>query len=514
MISTTSYKLAFLFLTAVIAPSIGLAVASLYAVRYERNVHVDLNEQRATIALVELSHDVAEAAYDHVGALRTLWLRGSHESDPSAFASVFGAEATVVSYDHAAKVVSRTGGRFALEPELEPYVRDALQSPPERGFVFLQLDRAPPHSIAVVFVREVNPRTHANSALAVLFDLEAWWRDQSLLIERAQRLTGLLFSLEFSASKRAQGQARLSRTLPPPFARYRLRAQLAHDHVAANVFFAGEHIYVWGIVLIVVVLLIGALVVSVAVYREIRTSALKSDFVTTVTHELKTPLTSIGMFAETLLMDRVRGDNERKECLEIIVRETDRLSRLIDRVLTFSKIEAQKKRFELRLTNLAEVVAESIDLFNTQMREANPPVQADLVMLQELEPVLCDRAGLQEVLLNLLSNAYKYGGSTRLDSADGDGATRRRPRRIRITVTKRRRWAMIAVQDWGIGIGWRDRRKVFGKFYRANDVLTRDVEGSGIGLALVRSIMRANRGDVTVKSSVGQGSTFTVWLPR
>jgi signal transduction histidine kinase len=242
----------------------------------------------------------------------------------------------------------------------------------------------------------------------------------------------------------------------------------------------------------------GAFVMTRAVRKEMKASELKSDFVTTVTHELKTPLTSIGMFAETLLMGRVKDEDEERECLEIIAKETDRLTRLIDRVLTFSKIEAKRKRFDLRLTNIGALVTETVELFKTQMRGAPRPFTVGVSILHELRDVLVDRGSVQEVLLNLLSNAYKYGGEAK---------------RIEVTITKRRRWAMVEVRDWGIGIPRAEQKKIFRKFYRTDDRLTRDVEGSGIGLTLALSIARAHQGDITVKSAVGQGSTFTLWLP-
>jgi signal transduction histidine kinase len=260
-----------------------------------------------------------------------------------------------------------------------------------------------------------------------------------------------------------------------------------------------DRIYSWAIALALVGLSIGALITTRAVRKEMKASHLKSDFVTTVTHELKTPLTSIGMFAETLLMGRVSDEAEKKECLEIIAKETDRLTRLIDRVLTFSKIEARKKRFDLKLADPLALVEETADLFRTQMRGGKKPLALEVTAVQDLPKVLVDRASMQEVLLNLLSNAYKYGGE--------------QPR-IQVTLTKRRRWVLVEVRDRGIGIPWREQRKIFRKFYRANDVLTRDVEGSGIGLTLARSIVQAHRGDITVRSKVGEGSTFTVWLPR
>jgi len=265
-----------------------------------------------------------------------------------------------------------------------------------------------------------------------------------------------------------------------------------------------ERMRIWTGGLLLLGTIIGAAVMTRAVWRERKASELKSDFVTTVTHELKTPLTSIGMFAETLLMGRVESKAEERECLEIIAKETERLSRLIDRVLTFSKIEAGRKRFDLRLTDMHELVLETVDLFETQVRgaelkEAGPPPRIGITVIHDLKDILCDRGSVQEVLLNLLSNAVKYGGQER---------------RVEVTLRRKRRWAMLEVRDWGIGIPRGEQSRIFDKFYRTDNRLTREREGSGIGLTLAQAIARGHRGDITVRSKVGAGSTFTLWLPR
>ncbi|MHC4828957.1 MAG: sensor histidine kinase [Planctomycetota bacterium] len=308
----------------------------------------------------------------------------------------------------------------------------------------------------------------------------------------------------------------VSRTpLEPPFDRHELVSYREATQETLPFGKLGDSIRVWAIALAALGLAIGAIVMTLAIRKEMLEAQLKSGFVTTVTHELKTPLTSIGMFAEMLLMGRVEDEAEEKECLEIIVKETGRLSRLIDRVLTFSKIEANKKRFELRLTDLRRLCEETIELFQRQMRGGNQEFTVELNLIHDLDEVLCDRPAIEEVLLNLLHNAYKYGGrglAASRTSHDPEGEPP--PTRIQMAITKRRGWVEVSVRDWGIGVGRRDRRRIFGKFYRANDVLTRDVEGSGIGLTLARSIARAHRGDITVRSKLGHGSTFSLWLPR
>ncbi len=544
-LQTLSSRLTVLFLSLVVLPSAALSIVSLVAIRTEHQQILAFEHERIAAAARRLAATLSlrlQAADRQVAAmLERAFVRGDGLEGLSRLVAVLDPERYrrwwVV--DAQGRILQAGGaqGAKAAEPAgdrapafSEP-VRAWLQAPregaqrywvesraggPRRWLYAVRLGRgAPPQRLVAAVLFEVDVRRALAQEVEALVSLVGDREQARFVIVPAHRP-------DSASNERGATARRLARhVLSPPYDHLALEVRSVTTPPEGALEALSKRLHVWAIVFILCGLLVGASVTTLAVHREMKAAALKSDFVTTVTHELKTPLTSIGMFAETLLMGRVRDEAEQRECLEIIARETERLSRLIDRVLTFSKIEAQKKRFDLRLTDLRALVEETVALFRTQMRTAPEPVDIEVVELAELPPVLCDRAALQEVLLNLFSNAYKYsrwrrsdpGASSSGESGEHD-SDQLPPRRIRVTVTKRRRWAMIAVRDWGVGISRSEQRKIFRKFYRANDVLTRDVEGSGIGLSLARSIMRAHRGDITVRSRLGQGSTFTLWLPR
>ncbi len=228
---------------------------------------------------------------------------------------------------------------------------------------------------------------------------------------------------------------------------------------------------------------------------ELKVAKLKSDFLSNVTHELKTPLTSIRMFVEMLEEGRVKDDAERREYLGIISREADRLTGLIQRVLDLARFEGKKSDvLKLAPTNLGRLARDTAELFRLRMGEGAAELQVSIP--DDLPATMLDQGALQEVLLNLLGNAFKYGGKN-----------------ITLTVAARGGVVTIIVEDDGIGISEEDQKRVFEKFYRADESLARRVEGSGLGLALVHQIVRAHKGKIRVRSGKGQGSTFTVTLP-
>ena len=231
------------------------------------------------------------------------------------------------------------------------------------------------------------------------------------------------------------------------------------------------------------------------VRAELRIARMKSDFLANVTHELKTPLTSIRMFVETLQEGRVRDDEERKECLGVIARESERLAGLIQRVLDLSRLESRGGAgLKIRDTDLGALARESAEIFRRALPEGGP--ELTVAVADDLPSFPLDPGAVQGLVLNLLTNAAKYGG-----------------KRIALAVSHRRGDAVIEVKDDGIGIPEEEQGRIFEKFYRVNDVLSRTVEGSGIGLAFVREVARAHGGRVAVKSGKGEGSTFTVTLP-
>ena len=255
--------------------------------------------------------------------------------------------------------------------------------------------------------------------------------------------------------------------------------------------------FTWAVMLLVLVIMVGVFYTLRYVLRETRTARLKSDFVSFISHELKTPLAAIKMFTETLREGRVSGEEEQQECLELIERESDRLSSLIDKVLAYSKVESEQKAFQFGSCNMAEVVDEAISLFHAHTSDR--PREVKLHSVQDISNIQMDRASMIEVMLNLLSNAAKYSPSETEIIIN-----------IRETVDE----ITVEVVDKGVGIPKRDHRRIFEKFFRSDDLLTREVEGTGLGLAFSRYIAKVHNGDIRVSSQPESGSVFTLQLKK
>ena len=256
--------------------------------------------------------------------------------------------------------------------------------------------------------------------------------------------------------------------------------------------------YVFGalILALVTTTVAGTSAALAVLYREAEVARLQTDFVNKVSHDLRTPLTSIRMFVETLQLGRLQDPARQAEALEIIAEETARLSALINRLLDWARMESGKRSFQLQRQRVEEIVDAALQAFEPQRlagaTELTRSVEAGLPL------VSADPQALTEALLNLLNNAHKYTGPQK-----------------RIAVTARREGGnvFIRVSDNGPGIPRRDQKRIFEKFYRAQDPLSRQIEGTGLGLAMVQHIVRAHGGWVGVESEVGKGAVFTIALP-
>jgi signal transduction histidine kinase len=225
-------------------------------------------------------------------------------------------------------------------------------------------------------------------------------------------------------------------------------------------------------------------------------SALKSEFVSSVSHELRTPLTSIQMFAETLLTRKVKTPKKRDEYLRIIQGESERLTRLINNVLDFAKIERGIKQYTLKPTNVKTVLEGVLKSLGYQFEERGFHVTSRLP--KGLPLVDADQDAVEEAVINLLSNAMKYSG---------------KGRRIQVTMKAEKGSIAITVKDQGIGIPEAELPNIFEKFYRAREGTAKYSAGAGLGLALVKHIMDAHGGEVKVQSKMGKGSSFTLLFP-
>jgi two-component system phosphate regulon sensor histidine kinase PhoR len=239
----------------------------------------------------------------------------------------------------------------------------------------------------------------------------------------------------------------------------------------------------------------GVILVLVFIRREANLSELQADFVSKVSHELRTPLTSIRLFSETL--ERSKDDpRTQEECVKMLSSETERLSRHIERLLDWGRMEAGRKLFDLKPTRCDEIVKSVTDAFSPLRTDADLVFEAQVD--DGLPEVNVDAGALTDALVNLLSNARKYGGTPPIVS-------------LRIYLDDKQRVA-FEVTDNGAGIPRGEHSRIFDKFYRIDDRLSRAREGSGLGLAIVKHIVRAHKGRVVVESTAGKGSTFRILL--
>ena len=246
------------------------------------------------------------------------------------------------------------------------------------------------------------------------------------------------------------------------------------------------------------VILSGFFVMLWNVRRERRLSELKSEFISNVSHELKTPLSIISMFGELLSMGRTRSPEQATEYAEIIRRESVRLSRLIDSVLDFSKIERGVDVYEFADDqNLAEIVERGLDLSRHRLERAEMELVADLEV--DLPPVRIDGNAMTVAVLNLVDNAIKY-------AADG--------KKLEVALRRADDGVELVVRDFGPGVPEDEHEAIFERFYRSRTVRLKPIRGSGIGLALVKHIAEAHGGEVRVSAGEnGSGAAFRLWIP-
>lgn len=245
-------------------------------------------------------------------------------------------------------------------------------------------------------------------------------------------------------------------------------------------------------------LVVGSIVLLRIWRREVRLARLKADFVSNLSHELKTPLTSISLFTEMLQEGKLATEEERAEGLSILAQESQRLQRIVARMIDVARREARGTPYDLAPGDLNVPIREAAQRFRRIVTEPGLDLVVDLG--PEPLPVLLDAAAVDDAVTNLLSNAWKY--------KRGDRA------RIEVRSRRRGRKAEIVVNDDGIGIPRHERKRVFAMFYRAENYLTREVAGTGLGLALVRTIVRAHRGRVRVETGPsGVGTTFRMRFP-
>lgn len=242
----------------------------------------------------------------------------------------------------------------------------------------------------------------------------------------------------------------------------------------------------------------GITITMVHVRRRAQVSTLQRDFISKVSHELRTPLTSLRMFIETLQLGRLDDKPaERDAALAVMAQETARLTAMINRLLDWGRMEAGKRLYKqepFTVEHLAQSALANLAAMR-MLHKFDLAVDVD----GQIGVMIGDVDALAEALANLLGNAIKYTGEDK---------------RIRLEAAQDEKNVLLRVIDNGPGIPQREHRKIFDKFYRIQDPVTRDIEGSGLGLAMVQHITQSHGGKITLASEPGKGATFTLVLPK
>ncbi|HEY7139929.1 MAG TPA: HAMP domain-containing sensor histidine kinase [Methylomirabilota bacterium] len=249
--------------------------------------------------------------------------------------------------------------------------------------------------------------------------------------------------------------------------------------------------------LLLVVIGTGLVATYRLVRRETETARLKAEFVANVSHDLKTPLSLIRVFGETLEMGRVTDEATRREYYRVITHESERLSRLIENVLDFSRIEGGRRTYDLVPVSAEPLVRDTVESFAYVL--AQQGFKVDVSVQPGLPEVPMDADAVSQALANLIDNAIKYSDARKVltvEAAFRDGGL------------------ALTVGDEGIGIAREEQARIFDKFYRVGRSETQGKRGSGVGLALVRHVAEAHGGRISVESRPGEGSRFTLWLPQ
>lgn len=233
-----------------------------------------------------------------------------------------------------------------------------------------------------------------------------------------------------------------------------------------------------------------------SVSKTVELAKLKSDIVSNVSHELRTPLALIRLYAETLELGRIPDDQKKMEYYRIVRKESERLTALINNILDFSRIEAGRKEYEFRETNLPALVRETLDSYRYQIEQNGFKYEEHIC--EDVPPVSVDREAIARSLLNLVNNAIKYSSTDKY---------------LGVSLYCQNGSVKLDVVDHGIGIPRNEQARIFDKFYRVCDPMQHETKGSGLGLALVQHIVNAHGGEISVESTPGKGSKFTVTLP-
>jgi len=280
------------------------------------------------------------------------------------------------------------------------------------------------------------------------------------------------------------------------FDRYHLGIELKNQTIKELVVSrARKNIYL--MILVDLVLLFGAWLIFRSIKKQMELAKIKADFISNVSHEIRTPLALISMYVETVEMNRVHSEEEKKEYFAIIIQETRRLSNMVNKILDFSHLESGSHSYTFLPTNMNSIVEKVVQIFKFKLDADKFTLQVHLD--EYLPEILADEDSITNAVVNLVDNAIKYSATKKT---------------IIISTFFKDDSIVIQVEDKGIGISEFDQKRIFDKFYRVTKKnLAQKTKGSGLGLALVKIVMDSHHGHIVLKSKLGEGSIFKLVFP-
>ena len=257
-----------------------------------------------------------------------------------------------------------------------------------------------------------------------------------------------------------------------------------------------QNLYLAMSLLVLALLIFGSYLTARTVKRELEIARLKSEFVSAVSHEFRSPLTGIRQLGEMLMRGRWKSEQRRQEYYQMIVRESDRLTRLVENLLDFSRMEEGRLQYDLEPVEPTQWLQKLVEDFQSEVADQKMSIVASIP--RELPVLSGDREALTCAVHNLLDNAVKYSGNSKTVWLHAEAKNSR---------------LSIRVRDQGLGISQEDQKHIFEKFFRGEGEISRQVKGAGVGLSLVKHIVTTHGGSIEFKSLAGQGSTFSLHLP-
>jgi two-component system, OmpR family, phosphate regulon sensor histidine kinase PhoR len=263
--------------------------------------------------------------------------------------------------------------------------------------------------------------------------------------------------------------------------------RLSQDQTRTNLIF---------LAVVNIVIIIGLVYVVRNVSKEMELAKIKTNLVANVSHEIRTPIALIRLYAETLQMGRLKDEEKKNKYYKTMLAESIHLTQLINNMLDFSKIESKKKEYRKSPNDIGKLAWQVLEMYHHNFEQKGFSIETDIA--ENLSLVNIDVEAITQAFVNLLDNAMKYSNSEKY---------------IGIEIKQSNRDIMLSVTDHGIGIPEAEQKKIFQKFYRVGDSLVHNTKGSGLGLSLVEHIIKVHGGEVIIDSTVGEGSTFSLTFP-